>query len=902
MDIRNKLVLFKKRNETDFKDVTDRLKSLDLAANYYNLTFADGKAFPVKLENVIVMELIEHCNLANSIVFYQDRVKTDIVKIDAYGKYRQIEKYKVFCENGFVLVCDSNEIQFYKFSDNDKNLVSYWKACARELNEKTIRDIMSQQYDDLIVNPNSVLYSYINQRNYRKKDDNSIICPFSFNNSQLKAIRLALEDKISIIKGPPGTGKTETILNIISNLIVRGKSIAIISSNNSAIENVEEKLNKRGYGYLLASLGNGERKAEFFNKTSDEFQKEKVDRITIPFEKLSILSQLFESENKSKRLKEEIDSIKLEKEYYENFNQDSLINVDKYKFKNSQDLIEYVTQYQEDTKDKQFTMFLWLKLIFKYGFKKSLIRAKDRDKVITSLEHKFYFLKVKESSDELSELERLLAKNKLEDLKSEYKTLSKQYLDYYINSNVNFKANFTQQDYKKRFSEFIKRYPIITSTAISFMSSIKSEYMFDYVIIDESSQVTIPTAIPLLNKCRHVVIVGDDKQLSPIDKFETACKFDQVFDCSKQSLITSFMQIYVKSVTTLLEHYRCEPSIIGFCNLKYYDGQLIPFTVASKDKPALCVYFTSEGNHMRRLNTDDTKGVYNQREIDTIDEIMQNKNIINVANKDIGIISPYRLQVDKLQEKYEDIECDTVHKFQGREKNTIIFSPVLDSKASKHDFEFVDNASMINVTVSRAVNKLVLVANEETFNEKGKHIHDLINYISYKSKNGMLFKSKCVSIFDFLYKSKETQRKKMLENSSSKSNYESEKLLRNLLDNLLKLDIYKQFSIQEQVKIKNLTIKYKMFNEEELSYIRNNCSVDFLVKDKISQDIVCVIEVDGVAFHENNKKQLAKDKLKDSILSKCNITLLRLKTNGSNETFKIKQIFDSYLNKFEPES
>lgn len=175
MDIRNKLVLFKKRNETDYKDVTDRLKSLDLALGYYDLTFADGMLFHIKLENVIVMELIEHCNLANRIVFYQDRVKTDVVKIDAYGKHRQIEMYKVFCENGFVLVCDSNEIQFYKFSDNDKNLVSYWKACARELNEKTIRDIMSQQYDDLIVNPNSVLYSYINQRNYREKDDNSTV-------------------------------------------------------------------------------------------------------------------------------------------------------------------------------------------------------------------------------------------------------------------------------------------------------------------------------------------------------------------------------------------------------------------------------------------------------------------------------------------------------------------------------------------------------------------------------------------------------------------------------------------------------------------------------------------------------------------------------------------------------
>ena len=70
----------------------------------------------------------------------------------------------------------------------------------------------------------------------------------------------------------------------------------------------------------------------------------------------------------AKVLKEEIEAIKLEQQYYEKFNHQSLIDVDKYKFKNSQSLINYVTKYQEDTKDRKFTFFLWLKLILKYGF------------------------------------------------------------------------------------------------------------------------------------------------------------------------------------------------------------------------------------------------------------------------------------------------------------------------------------------------------------------------------------------------------------------------------------------------------------------------------------------------------------------------------------------------------
>lgn len=62
------------------------------------------------------------------------------------------------------------------------------------------------------------------------------------NTSQKIAITNALKNRISIIEGPPGTGKTSTILNIISNLVYRNKKTLIVSKNNSAIDNVVEEL------------------------------------------------------------------------------------------------------------------------------------------------------------------------------------------------------------------------------------------------------------------------------------------------------------------------------------------------------------------------------------------------------------------------------------------------------------------------------------------------------------------------------------------------------------------------------------------------------------------------------------------------------------------------------------
>ena len=49
-----------------------------------------------------------------------------------------------------------------------------------------------------------------------------------------------------MIQGPPGTGKTQTILNIIANILVQGKTVMVVSNNNSATANVLEKLQKYG--------------------------------------------------------------------------------------------------------------------------------------------------------------------------------------------------------------------------------------------------------------------------------------------------------------------------------------------------------------------------------------------------------------------------------------------------------------------------------------------------------------------------------------------------------------------------------------------------------------------------------------------------------------------------------
>ena len=121
------------------------------------------------------------------------------------------------------------------------------------------RNILAASYEKIdFVREDSVLAAFLSGKyeNDPGEKNTSIVYPFGFNLSQKQAVDNALCNQISIIEGPPGTGKTQTILNIIANAVMRGESVAVVSSNNSATANVLEKLKKYGVGFIAAPLGN----------------------------------------------------------------------------------------------------------------------------------------------------------------------------------------------------------------------------------------------------------------------------------------------------------------------------------------------------------------------------------------------------------------------------------------------------------------------------------------------------------------------------------------------------------------------------------------------------------------------------------------------------------------------
>ncbi|KAB3527457.1 DEAD/DEAH box helicase [Alkaliphilus serpentinus] len=288
---------------------------------------------------------------------------------------------------------------------------------------------------------------------------------------------------------------------------------------------------------------------------------------------------------------------------------------------------------------------------------------------------------------------------------------------------------------------------------------------------------------------------GDQKQLPHIPS-ETEVSFeDEAYDYTKHNIMTSLNKLYGDNLqrTLLKEHYRCHPDIIRFCNLKYYNGELIVYSDSSNLNP-INIIKSVEGNHMREL-TRGRRGTFNQRELEELNNLIMNQNNYSIKVhsenlNDIGKLAPYRMQISYAKElNSKEIEKDTVHKYQGREKPVIVFSTVLDQSAkAQKKMTFVNDPKLVNVAVSRAEKQLIVISNTDAFYKNGNDVGDLIRYIEYHDiKN--IEEGRVISVFDLLYKdfsSRLMERKEAMKQVKANINLTVKKSCIQLYQNYLK--------------------------------------------------------------------------------------------------------------------
>lgn len=845
-------------------------------------------------------------------VYIDGKEKYGITDIRSFQQGEQVH-WRIKYKNGYVCDYMHGTIKVNESCLTDdvaRNVFEYLKRIARtnELGkEEDHGGILPSIYDKItFLDKKLSIVPYLNPKKTKvaKRKSVELIFPFGCNASQFKAVTSAIENQISVIQGPPGTGKTQTILNIIANLVMQQKTVLVVSNNNSATANVMEKLEKNNFGFIAASLGSIENKVSFIENQKpipDELQTWRCSKDCARQQSkvlASIKKQLvgvFQSQELAARSKQELKDIELEWEHFKEDNgvDENMFSLDKAISSNK--LMSLWLQYQAFAEDDKLVnknifsklwnviRWRWINLTrrFVLGVKSELTKEHLQETIV-ELQVLFYKARISELEDTIAR-----AETELKNIDANYltKTLSSISIDKLKDAlstkyiNVNRKPLENVDEIKQLGASFCQQYPVVLSTTFSSRVAIADGVVFDYVIMDEASQVSVETGALALSCAYNAVIVGDNLQLPNVVTDEDRSKLNVIFDEFKvkrgyngaeYSFLESICNIIPDVQQILLrEHYRCHPKIINFCNQKFYGGNLLIMTSDNGEENVLSAIHTVPGDHCR--------GLYNQREID----VVKQEVLPNIKKSDIGIITPYNAQAAEFNRQLPQVEAATIHKYQGREKDCIIMS-VVDDQIT----EFSDNPNLINVAVSRAKKQFCIVL---TGNEQERHgiISDLVEYIRYN--NFSVTQSRIRSIFDYLYGQYTEQRIALLSKSRNISGYDSENLTYKLLTNIVsEFPELSHLAVLCHVPIRGIISDFLMLDEEERQYVSHYAThVDFLISNRVTKRPLLAVETDGYSYHNDHTEQHRRDIMKNHILEVYGLPLLRLSTIGSGEKKKV---------------
>lgn len=848
---------------------------------------------------------------------YQGSVLKGVSELCHFGEY-----VKVFASNGSSRLYLSKELE----ENKPLHIFSYLKTLAGRMPAiksadepedgkpvaRTEQSLQSKAFSRIdLSEKNSVLQLYLSGElpAAAEPGKETIIYPFGCNASQKSAVQKALGNRISVIEGPPGTGKTQTILNIIANALLREKKVAIVSNNNAAVANVQEKLQKGGYDFFTAMLGKSENQKLFFEQKHEYTLPQEWKLETKAIKRLNGSVQTFSSEierylkeqNRQAELEGELSRLNLEYIHLKEENtlaSETFASIQKYipTRWNSQKIIR-LKVFIENHLHKH-NWLNRLKLLLRYKSFRLCNVYKYPYEISLFLDEWYYMVRQKELKKELKKLEKYLLRQNFNALLDTYIKQSRLLFHAHLAKQyINMEAkDFQAGSFKENFEDFTKRFPVLLSTVHSILNSAPRGYLFDYLIIDESSQVDIVTAALALSCCKNAVIIGDTRQLSHI----TVKQVDKVAEDLihqrnipkaydyKLNVLASMITLFDNNTlphTLLKEHYRCPPKIIEFCNQKFYQGQLV---IMSKEKegcqPPFKVYTTVPGNHVREIG-----GKFlNQRQIDLVaQEIVA--PLPEKEYPETGVISPYRYQADEMGKQLpETVEADTIHKFQGREKERIVFTTV----KNKLD-PFMDDPNLINVAVSRAKSQFIIVKPAEMDLPQGSNLGDLLRYIQYVSASDTqtFVKSQVVSVFDLLYQQYTKELLLFRKQKRRVSRFDSENIMYDVIQKVLaKNPTYQSFGCVVHYRLNELIVSQEDLTAQEKAFINNGHShLDFLIYNHLDKSPILAVEVDGTAFHLQSPEQQKRDALKNSILDKRHIPWIRFATNGSNELQRLEE-------------
>lgn len=650
----------------------------------------------------------------------------------------------------------------------------------------------------------------------------SLLQPIPLNDEQKHAVQHALGSPLTVIKGPPGTGKSQVVSSIIINAIYQGQTVLFTSKNNKAVDVVFNRVEGLSSSPAMLRLGKGDTlhnglintltnilaatvtdtdRNEFkhYTRVHEEHSRKQSSLENNQVNFLTILNRLNGIENAIQPFRERIGE-----ELFLQISQWS-----QSQFQEIENLIkEFTVALEKADGDKQglFVQLFWF--IYKRA------RFKAVDSAINSLKEILPILSVQPLSKPLSTDSFSLYVDFNYELKSSL-SFAKKIQEYFglLSKLKNHKSLFhlaqelqtLEEDFKENSSKLWNSWLRLLPERINDKRAILSDYLallklvagvdpipkhiwakffalqeqmthilscwsvtslsakgripfkpgfFDLVIIDEASQCDIASALPLLLRAKRAVIIGDNKQLTHITAIS---KNQDKLLLEKHSLFNHDKWSYrehslfelalglcsTEDVIMLNDHHRSHADIIEYSNKEFYNNELRVATRYGNIKPIKNEPTVRWHDVVGRVIRPHRGGSYNQIEARAVYEEVK-RLIDNGYPGTIGVVTPFKEQKNRINDLIKqdipllghlatrDFLCDTVHKFQGDERDVIIFSPVISHGMSDGSLNFLkNNGNLFNVAITRARAAIIIVGDKSSCSiSPVSYMKSFVEYVS----------------------------------------------------------------------------------------------------------------------------------------------------------------------------
>ena len=583
-----------------------------------------------------------------------------------------------------------------------------------------------------------------------------LAAPLECNHSQEQTLDRFRREPLTIVTGPPGTGKTQLVVNAVTNSWLDGDKVLVTSTNNGAVDVAVDRADKEVSSGLLIRTGN-------------RMVREQVpDRIT------TATAQTAKHRGNQAKARASLKKTASERIRL----QETLVRMDKL---DAEMLRVVVERAESRNAQHQAAQTLWAgasppelpmgsrvlerrarHLLVTWWFRrwrtrrllrrlgcldtapmKQLVAWAEQDQrvnVLTSqlknarTERQKLQSTVGDPPAKLLEADRKWAEASLRAVRVDAATR--------IASGASHLAMFgtipKQVDQFRRTIansfDYLRGWACTALTANSNFP-LKAG-LFDLVIVDEASQCSLAAVLPLAYRAKRLAIVGDPYQLNPIvslgngllkeiatqSGFENDGLRERGIHHKDGSAYAAFEFAAKPRAPVLLnEHYRCHPHIARWFNRAFYMGELTVLTdvsdISQRDR-AIC-WYDIQGTAERPAS-----GSWVNRE-EATETIRQLDGVINSGYRTVGVVTPFTAQAQLIgqlakrrfgEDFLNDIDfvSGTAHRLQGDERDAVILSSVLSPGMASSGIRWMEKErNLLNVAVSRARRALVVLGHPD---------------------------------------------------------------------------------------------------------------------------------------------------------------------------------------------